>query len=459
MRTIIAVAAAVLLSAAGCRQPPRAGPAPAEAHPLAMLATDGTAPVDHLIGDLQAQLRREPASPETWARLGEAWARRAREAADPGHSRSAADCAEAALALSPGHRRAQALKGLVLLDAHRFDEARRLAEGLLERDPRDLTALGICSDALLELGRFEESVEAAQRMLDLKPSLPSYARASYLMWLRGDVAGALDAARLAIDAGGDREARAWVMAQTALLFWHQGDLDGADAGLDRALAEQPGYPAALAAKGKVALSRGDAAAAVGWLEQAWRRAPLPETAWLLADARRARGDEAGARKAEELVIRAGRALDRRTLALFLATRDRDGAEALRLAEAERATRGDFQTEDALAWALFRAGRLREADDAARRATRLGTPDARLLYHAGAIRLARGDARGGRALIRRALALNPSFDAAEAAEARRLVGERTSASAPAATRTATATAASTSIRTATRTSTSRARPLR
>jgi len=122
-------------------------------------------------------------------------------------------------------------------------------------------------------------------------------------------------------------------------------------------------------------------------------------------------------------------------------------------------RGDFQTEDALAWALFRAGRLREADDAARRATRLGTPDARLLYHAGAIRLARGDARGGRALIRRALALNPSFDAAEAAEARRLVGERTSASAPAATRTATATAASTSIRTATRTSTSRARPLR
>jgi tetratricopeptide (TPR) repeat protein len=418
--TTLAVLALASLTA-GCHRPPaRREPELASAHPLALLVPDGTATMDRLIGDLQARLRQEPRSADAWVALGEAWVRRARAKSDPGHYRSAADCAEAALALAPGDRRAEVLRGLVLLDAHRFEEARQAALALLQRHPLDATALGILSDSLLELGRFEDAVDVTQRMVDLKPNLPSYARASYLMWLRGDLPGSLAAARLAVDAGGDPESRAWVLVQTALLFWHRGDLDGADAGLDHALAEVPGYPAALAAKGKVALSRGDGRGAQGWLERAFRAAPLPETAWLLGDARRAQGDEAGAREADELVVRGGLAFDRRTLALFDATRDRDRDEAVRLAEDERSRRGDVYTEDACAWALYRAGRLREAGAAAERATRLGTPDARLLYHAGAIRLALGDRRRGLALLRRALALNPAFDPTGAAEARRLL---------------------------------------
>jgi hypothetical protein len=40
---------------------------------------------------------------------------------------------------------------------------------------------------------------------------------------------------------------------------------------------------------------------------------------------------------------------------------------------------------------------------------LGTPDARLLYHAGLIERAAGDAEHGAQLIQRALELNPRFD--------------------------------------------------
>ena len=419
---VIALLALLGGAISGCRGQDRAEPAATEGHILAMRAAGGGSRLDRAIGELQQDLRREPRSSERWISLGEAWVRKAREAADPGLYHSADDAARAALALAPDTPRALVLRGLVLLEAHRFEEARQLAEGLVEHAPGDTAALGVLSDALLELGSFEEAARAAQRMMDLKPNLPSYARASYLLWLQGDVAGSLEAARLAADAGGDAESRAWARTQAALVSWHRGDLDGAEDALRRALRELPEHPAALAAMGRVALSRRDFPAARGWLERAYARAPLPETAWLLGDARGASGDKEGAAAAYDRVVRDGRASDRRTLALFFATKGREPEEAVRLAEAERAVRDDIYTEDAYAWALHRAGRLAEADAAARKATRLGTPDARLLWHAGAIRIARGERRQGIALLRRALRLNPEFDLTGAAEARRLLAE-------------------------------------
>ena len=430
----LTISLVVLLVAAGAchRQRTEERPRPAAlavAHPLALAEPGGTAPADRAVAEAQERLHGEPGSPQAWVRLGHAWVRKARESSNPAFYRGAAESADAALELAPGERRATALRGLVLLDAHRFEEARQLAAGMLERDPRDLEALGISSDALLELGRFEEAAAAAQLMVDLKPSLPSYSRASHLLWLRGDVEGALEAARLAVGASGEAEPRAWMLVQAGMMLWHRGDLEAADADLDRALAEMPEYAPALAAKGRVALSAGlalgeladrrDFRAAAGWLERAWQRAPLPETAWLLGDARQALGDEPGAQEAYDRVVRDGRA-DRRTLALFYATKSRQIDEALRLAEAERGTRDDLYTEDAYAWALFRAGRLEDARAAADRATRLGTPDARLLYHAGAIRIAAGEERAGRDLVQAALRLNPEFDLTGAAEARRLL---------------------------------------
>ena len=67
------------------------------------------------------------------------------------------------------------------------------------------------------------------------------------------------------------------------------------------------------------------------------------------------------------------------------------------------------------------GKLAEARAASDKALALGTKDARLLYHAGAIRIAAGDKAGGEKLVKEALQLNPSFDRTSAAEAAKLVG--------------------------------------
>ena len=55
--------------------------------------------------------------------------------------------------------------------------------------------------------------------------------------------------------------------------------------------------------------------------------------------------------------------------------------------------------------------------AIKEALRLGTRDARLLYHAGMIALAANDSTSARDYLKRALALSPQFDPLQATKAK------------------------------------------
>jgi len=376
---------------------------------------------DAKIRKLQASLAKRPELVQDWIELGNTWIQKARDVARPGLYANAGGAASRALALEPANRLALELQGLVLMNDHRFAEAAKLMQQVVQSAPDRPVAWGTLSDALLELGRTDEAIDAAQHMMDLKPNLPSYSRAAYLQWVRGDVQGAKDSLRLAIDAGNgsiDREPRAWVIVQAAMVFWNEGDAEGALAGFEQALKELPGFPPALVGKGRVLIGRGDGKTAEPLLAQAYRANPLVETGWLLGDARELADDDAGAQQVWTEIERKGIA-DPRTLALFLATKKLRTDRAVELALAERKTRDDEYTEDTVAWALYRAGRLPEALQATTSALKLGTRDARLWYHAGAIQMASGD-QTGRKLIEKALALNPTFDRTGAAEARALV---------------------------------------
>jgi tetratricopeptide (TPR) repeat protein len=396
-------------------------PTAEEARNLCLAEVAGETSIDGEIRTAQLRAGKLPTKPDEWVRVAWEWMRKARTSGDPGFYVNVAGCADEALRLEPDYTPALELRGLVLMNGHRFEEARRQAETILAVDPMSSVALGTLSDALLELGRFDEAVDAAQRGADAKPGSAVYARASYLRWLTGDLDGAKDAIRLALG-GRDRrdpEPAAWTFVEAAKIFWHEADYEGADAVLEEALRWVPDYPPALLLRGRVALGQGQAERAIGWLEKAWRAQPLPEAAWLLGDARAMLGDTAGAARDWERAVQAGRRGDRLMLALFLATKGRDLDEALRFVEAERAQRRSVYVDDVYAWALYRAGRIDDARRASDAAMRLGTPDARILYHAGAIRLAAGIPEG-RALVEKALALNPKFDVTGAEEARALL---------------------------------------
>lgn len=397
---------------------------------FALSKITGTTGADKAVEVAEAAVRANPTKDDAWIVLGRAWVRKARESADPGFYLNADACADVVLERSADSMIALDLRGLVLLNAHKFADARALAVSITEKHPDDPMAWGTLSDACLEMGRYEEATEAAQRMVDLKPNLPSYSRAAHLQWLRGDLTGARETVRRAIDSGragkSDPEPGAWVLVQAAMMFWNEGDIDGAEAGFDKALDRIGDYAPANVGKGRVAMARGDYRRAAELFERAYKVSPLVETAWLLGDAREAQGDAKGAEEAYAIVEREGRRTDPRTLALFYATKNKAAETALALAREEYELRKDIVTEETLAWALYRAGRPQEAKTAIVRARRLGTPDARLMYHEGAIRIAAGESAKGEALVAEALKKHPSFDTTGAREARAILGPRLAA---------------------------------
>jgi tetratricopeptide (TPR) repeat protein len=389
---------------------------------LALVNPEGTGPIDQSILKLQGKVARDPKEVDGWILLGRAWVQKARQAADAGFYANAKACADIALDLRPRYNLALDLQGVVLMNSHSFREARDLMRTVLAEDPDDLMALGTISDALLELGEFDEAVKYAQHMMDLKPFLPSYVRASYIRWLQGDLPGAKEIIRRALEGGidtRDPEPAAWATVEAAKMFFYTGDYEGADFGFDRALQAFPDFPAALAWKARVALALGRYEDAARLARKSYDGSAVAETSWILGDAERALGHADLAKEAYEKLIRLGRQGDKKTLALFFATENRDIPDALQLIEAEVKNRGDIYTHDAYAWVLYRAGKVEQAKTESDKALRLGTKDPLLMVHAGAIRVALGD-KAGRDLVREALKLSPKFQLTTAREAEALL---------------------------------------
>jgi len=419
----------LVLLLAGCAKAPVPAPRalvsilpPGESQALCLATVQGKTAVDLDLARAQAKARSLPSRADAWVASGRGWVRKARWSADPGFYINVEGCAAEALRADPRYVPAMELRSLVLMNNHQFESARALAEQILQQSPDSVIGDGTLSDASLELGRYELAAKAAQAQMNAQPGMAAFSRAAYLNWLKGDARSAKLFIRDALmdRNAADPEAAAWTFVEAGMMYWQQGDYDGADAIFSEALRWVPNYPSALVGRGRVALAKGQSTAAINDFANAQRLHPLVETAWLLGDAYSLAHDAEHARQAYADAERLGRRGDRFTWALFLASKNRNADQAVRLLEAERNTRGGIYVDDAYAWALYRAGRFDEARKASAQALRLGTRDARLLFHAGAIALATGDADQGRKLINEALALNPGFDMSGAAEARALL---------------------------------------
>jgi tetratricopeptide (TPR) repeat protein len=429
MSRLFAWLAPVVFLIAGCTQEHSVAPvattaalSPRESNALCLAEVGGDTPVEISLKQAQAAALQLPTRSAFWVAAGRGWVRKARLSADPGFYVNVEGCAAEALLAEPGYVPALELRSLVLMNNHQFESARSLAEQILRRTPDSVIANGTLSDALLELGCYPEAARAAQAQMDIHPGMAANARTAYLNWLQGDTRSAKLFIRDALmdRNAADPEAAAWTFVEAGMIYWQQGDYDGADAIFVEALKWVPDYPAALVGRGRVALAKGDATSAISDLAKAQRLHPLVETAWLLGDAYVLAGDKEQARLAYGEAEKQGRRGDKFTLALFLASKNQRVGEALRMLDEERRNRGGIYVDDAYAWALYRAGRVDEAHRVSSDALRLGTHDARLLYHAGAIEIAAGDRAHGRRLISQALALNPGFDVTGAAEARKLL---------------------------------------
>ena len=217
----------------------------------------GSADTVSLVRRLQDQARARPDDAQTNALLGLAYAQRARETGD------AAFYSRADAVLRRAHeldaRNVYALTGLggIALARHRFADALRIGRAAQAAAPGSAAPYGVVGDAQLELGRYRAAFATFDRMAALKPNASSYSRVSYARELRGDVAGAIEAMELALDASiGRPEATAWIAVELGKLHWSVGRVAESASHYRFALQVVPGYVPALDALARVEAARG-----------------------------------------------------------------------------------------------------------------------------------------------------------------------------------------------------------
>jgi tetratricopeptide (TPR) repeat protein len=276
---------------------------------------------------------------------------------------------------------------------------------------------------------YPESVATLQQMIDLQPDLASYSRISYARELHGDAEGAIEMMQRAVMAGGpSTENSLWVRVQLGNLHFNSGDLAAAEANYNQALAIAPDYVYALAGIARVRAAEGRFAEATALYKRAIDQMPLPEFVIGLGETQEAAGRPEEAAKQYELVramqqLFAASGVDTDLeLALFDADHGRDPQATLALARAAYARRPSIKAADTLAWALLKAGQPSEARRYAGEALRLGSRDALMLYHAGAIAQAQGDTAAARDYLDQALATNRYFSPLLAPRAQQALAE-------------------------------------
>lgn len=392
------------------------GDASGRALPAADFALAYPAAPESRIARAQAAVK-ESATPASYVALAEALLAHRRETGDLALLGYARDALRAAQARAPRDPSVMRTEIFFLMEEHRFAEARDAARAVLALDARDSGAQLLLSDALVELGEYEEAIAALQLAMDLEPDLRSYSRTGYLRWLHGDLEGALQAMDTAMRyAGASAEPRAWVYVDMGWMLWHAGNLDGTSTAVERALALVSDYAPALSLQARVLAGRGQADQAAALLAQVVERVPTAADHVYLAELHAAAGRTAEAAtqlaRAEALA-----AHDPLPLAMHHGHAGQDAARALALAEAALAERKTVYTQAAHALALLRNGRAAEAATAMDQALRLGTPDARLVLGRGLIALAAGDAKQAREALEKAEKMNPHADALLRAELR------------------------------------------
>ena len=380
MTTAVVLAATVSASAAQTLRP------------NALLAGADT-PAQRRIAMAQAAVARDPKHAQAHADLALALTQRARETADPVYYQQAEAAVQAALAVSPGHFDARKVRAWALLGQHRFAEALALATALNREVPDDLMVYGILTDAHIELGHYDEAERSAQWMLDLRPgNIPALTRAAYLRELFGDIDGAIELMRAAVNRMPfqETEDRAWVLTQVGHLELVRRQPVAAEQALEAALALFPNYHYALGTLAEVRTAQQRHREAAVLQRQRYEVAPHPENLFELAEASARAGMRAEAAKSYAQFEAGARAEMRgddnanRELIAYWAGAGKKPAEALKLAEQEIARRGDVYTREAYAWALHKNGRRADAKREIAKALAVGVQHPRLLERAAAI---------------------------------------------------------------------------
>lgn len=390
----------------------------------------GAEDVDSTIEALEQRIDRDGTLPAaSYASLAFGYLQKARNEAAPALYDKAEEALSSSFEVQPeGNFEATLGTAILAGSRHDFHGQLRWARRAVEVNPHNSQALGTVGDAYLELGDNEPALKVYQKMVDLRPDLPSLGRISYAAQVQGDTTGAIAAMERALSfAGTSRQDAAWAHWQLAELHIGNQSLNRAATHLDRALGLNPGFGPALESSAHLAAARGDIETAIEILEALVVNFPLPGNFAFLGELHLLTGEDEAARAAfdeADARLQGYAAHEVRTdvdYITFWADRKIHVEKALEEAQILYSERSSAAVSDALARALFANGDLKEARRYAREAIRRSVDDAGYHYHAGMIERALGHRERSRDLLAEALELDPSWSIFESHRARTILG--------------------------------------
>ena len=396
-----------------------------------MLTRTAVSPAQTL-ARLERMVQRDPTDLRSLQKLAGVYVQRAIQTGDPTFYDLSQRALDRADAVVPDQDLTLLTRGVLALSRHDFVGALDLGGRVHSRNPAQPDALAVLVDASVELGHYDAAASYLQDLLDRRPGLPAYSRASYLRELHGDDDAALVAMREAQVAGGGATFdNSTIRTFLGDLAFGRGRITAAGAEYAEALRRSPGLPLAELGAARVLAANGSTVEAIDALDRLTRRVPLTAAVALLGDLQAVAGRATASARSYELVRSitrlqeaSGQVTDLE-LAVFEADHVSDGgvfnpaAASIAVDRARKvyATRPDnVYAADALAWALVRAGDPAAARPLVDRAVRLDTGDALLHYHAAVVLDATGEPDSARAELGRAFARNPWFSFLHQADA-------------------------------------------
>lgn len=424
MKTITVTVLAVLISGTmliGCAKPTQN-----------QVSLDGFAlnvenRTDAMIARMQDLVKKHPANVDGYNKLGSALVQKGRETGELDWYDRAKTAFEEANEIDSDDPITLRNLGWISTVYHRFFDAIDYSKKAISANPNDNIAYGVLTDSYFELGRYDEAIQSAQKMMDLHPDLASYSRAAQLRFVRGDTKGAITLMLRAVEAGGPYpENTAWAKVQLTDLYFKTGAVRAAEVGYTDILKTNPDYRHAVAGLARVRAAQGKYADAAELMRKATTGlSPIPYVIEL-GDYYSKLGDSGRAAEAYARVdaiiaehLEHGVEGDELVQAMFYLDKDKDIKKALELAEMEVKEHTTVSAYTTLAWAYYKNDEIADAEKSIRKALAMNTKDALLYYRAAKIFSASGKRSEARRWAYSALNLNPSFHVLYADDARKI----------------------------------------
>jgi tetratricopeptide (TPR) repeat protein len=323
----------------------------------------------------------------------------------------------------PENVEAMSLQSMIFLSQHHFAEGLAVAEKAIKLNPHYAFIYGLLIDGNVEMGQYKAAVENSDRMVSLRPDIRSYSRIAYLREIYGDNAGAIEAMKMAVEAGGNGdEPTEWARVQLARLYENTGDINAAEMHYTIALENRPAYAPAIAGLGSIAIAHKEYLKAIKLYEEAASLLPDYFTTQQLALLYQHTGEKEKAKSTIDGLIKRltndskkgeqdeslGHYADRELAYAYLLKNDQDRALKHALLEYNRRPE-NIDVNETVGWVYHVQGKDKEALPYIETALKTNCKNPTLLCEAGMIYAGTGDKTRAKLLLGDALKNNPNIN--------------------------------------------------